>query len=727
MIRSDKQISAIDDQTTAEKMYLLKTVAQQILGPKWRFFNKIRRTGENLLQGKTGYSDSLKATRSALRYTAKTAKSAYALAYQASVKDICASTDKKKEDFTGLKTLKVAKNIPTLSDQQDADIISWTPIKFLLPIKRIQEKGLATKRHTEGLAAKLIFKVVAFYAIPENWELNKLTFYLQNLSANSTNNEVHEALNPLKEDLQSFLAVFDTLKFKQSGLKEERSRIESALDINLGIGTTEYQIRILYWYDFIYEAMELFVFRYFLVLVTASPCAFAIRQLAKLMEPVLDKVIENRSLFLCAFETDDAKSQLRKSFEQFKQKMMHHTSVRTIKTSKGEFETYFYNSHLLESMTLQFDIQNKPDIKSEWGSFIKYNLLGMKQKNEDEVDESSIDGESSEIMAQAVMQILSTIAKANQFKRSARQQILDEFKEHLTKEVLTTQFKIKENKNKANIQINHMESEFLRLKLTGDKKAAAIRKKADSLQSQMEKQGNALKVKTKVRLNAQKERLKKLFSGLSHLYAVHAGVAANIVFKLTQEIDTSGEFSKEFIRFIINNIQTDYSTHLTPFYENAFEIMKPSVHEKVAIIQSLKKSGVAEAFGLGLSKEENEQFQKLISSIRLKIAKAHPNVFNSSVLFFNELLPMDLLLKMSIDNNSLNILLRMKVVTQKQPMAHYLRPAAIKLIQFLNTIEHAVPANTLILAGKENTKDPQDAINSVLLKALIKDYETSIK
>ena len=82
---------------------------------------------------------------------------------------------------------------------------------------------------------------------------------------------------------------------------------------------------------------------------------------------------------------------------------------------------------------------------------------------------------------------------------------------------------------------------------------------------------------------------------------------------------------------------------------------------------------------------------------------------------------------MSIDNNSLNILLRMKVVTQKQPMAHYLRPAAIKLIQFLNTIEHAVPANTLILAGKENTKDPQDAINSVLLKALIKDYETSIK
>jgi hypothetical protein len=128
MNRQGKQTRTIQDQTSAEKMYLLKQVAQQILGPKWRFFSKLRQAGEQLLQKHTRSADSLNATRSALRYTAKTAKGAYFLAYQSCVKDICAFTEHEKADFPGFKHQEATKEIPTLSDQQDADIITWTPL-----------------------------------------------------------------------------------------------------------------------------------------------------------------------------------------------------------------------------------------------------------------------------------------------------------------------------------------------------------------------------------------------------------------------------------------------------------------------------------------------------------------------------------------------------------------------------------------------------------------------
>ena len=69
---------------------------------------------------------------------------------------------------------------------------------------------------------------------------------------------------------------------------------------------------------------------------------------------------------------------------------------------------------------------------------------------------------------------------------------------------------------------------------------------------------------------------------------INAGIAANIIYRLTLEIDKEGVFCRDFIKFVIKSIQNDYSSSLAPFYENAFDILEPSPFEKTAIIQSFK-------------------------------------------------------------------------------------------------------------------------------------------
>lgn len=375
-----KNCKEIEDQTITEKMYLLKLVATQILGEKWAYYRKIKHAGKGFsFLKEASLMEQMKATQSALKFTSKSASKAYRSIYSQSLKEISKYCNL-KEGFPGLLEVREEDGenfFPALTVEQDAVLISWTPLKFFLPAKSIRSKGSATQRHTEGLIAKLYFKVLGFYVDPANWDKSKLMLYLRKIKKDSSHSEVVAELEPLKKDLQDFANVYELFKFGKASLSKDTAQEADTFDDAMAVESFDSQIKTLYWYEFIYTAMEMFIYRYFLTLVTSTSSSHAINYLAAIFEPALKKVIENRNLFLGSFETDRSKLSFRKPYLKYKEKRRANPFTKLLKTKQGIFKTYFYNENLLERLSIDFDLSGIPEEKSQWGIFCKHYVLGI--------------------------------------------------------------------------------------------------------------------------------------------------------------------------------------------------------------------------------------------------------------------------------------------------------------------------------------------------------------
>ncbi|MBU2514831.1 hypothetical protein KJ966_26205 [bacterium] len=366
-------------QTPENKVYVLKLIAHQILGEQWVYYRKIKRgdQGFSLFKEKS-LMEQMKATRAALRFTTRNARKLYKTVYQDCIKDI--------KTFTGLKTEfpEVADEAegempPALTSDQDAVIISWTPVKFFLPVLQLRAKGMATQRHTEGLATKLFFKVVGYYADPSNWDKYKLNLYLRKLTKNSSYQEIVSELAPLKNDLDRLIEVYEPFKFGKASLSKDIATESDSFDDAMGVDSFESQLKTLYWHHFIYLAMEFFLFRYYLVLITSTPSREALRYLTVLFEPILQKAIEIKNIFLGSFETDRTKRSFRVPYQKLVSARACEPMKKNIRTQMGVFETYTYNLPLLEKNTLNFELEKTPEQDSEWWMFIKHHILNIQK------------------------------------------------------------------------------------------------------------------------------------------------------------------------------------------------------------------------------------------------------------------------------------------------------------------------------------------------------------
>lgn len=366
-------------QTPAEKMYLLKLMSQQMLGAKWAYYRKIKNDSENFdfLKEKS-LMQQMKATQSALKFTSKNAAKLYEAAYRSSLKDIKA--------YTGLSegfpqpTEESETTEPSdrsLENECDAVIVCWTPVKFLLPAKTLRDKGVATQRHTEALIAKLYYKVVGYYADPDNWEKEKLTLYLHGITKKSTYREITKALEPLKADLLLLAKAYQPFKFGKASLSKDVAQDVDSFDDAMSVESFESQVQALYWYEYLYRGMELFLFRYYLTLTTATPSELAIGYLATLFEPVLALAIEIKTLFLGSFETDRSKKVFRVPFIKLKAEKAEEPLRKRLKTRQGIYETYACNLGILERLGMDYSFSEPPKRNSQWWLFVKRYVLGI--------------------------------------------------------------------------------------------------------------------------------------------------------------------------------------------------------------------------------------------------------------------------------------------------------------------------------------------------------------
>ncbi len=731
MLEIKKSVKRLIDQSDSEKIYVLKQVAHHMLGAKWKYYHKIKRGGEGLsiFKEKT-LMEQMKATQSALRFTSKSAKSSYRSAYQSCLKEIAQYTGLKKDAFPELPEAVDGHEVPSLTSQFDEVIISWTPLKFFLPAKKIREKGKATQRHTEGLIAKLFFKVSAFFVAPENWNKDKLSLYVRNLKEDSSYQDVVSALEPLKHDLNQFVEAYEPFKFGKASLSKGAEQDTDSFDDAMAVESFESQVRSLYWYNIIYWAIELFIFRYYLTLITSTSSTQAIRYLTVIFESAFEKVIDNKSVFVGSFEVDRSKKVFREPFEEYKEKRQSDPKSSKLKTPKGVYETYLYNLNLLERFAVNFDVTKIPDEDSEWANFIKEYFLALYVERptgppsglEDQLDEIALPKVPLEIREYAFMQLMAVMVKCTRMHRKARHKILERFKKRVVADKEFAEKQILEIRKRGEKQIRKLDRKFLKIKrLKQDEAAQTFESDVENFKKKMDARCNAIRQNASKELNSQKERLQVLFRHISKEDSVNAGITANYIYKLLANIDTDREFISEFLKSTIENVQHQYSKELEPFYENLFEILDPSTQEKIVIIQALKKSGGEKSINLTLTQEEEMEFENMVAEMKGKVEQSMPGIFSCKVFFLSQAFPVEDLFRISISNQSLKKMLRLKFVQANTGKKVNVPSETAKAILVMNMIINPVPKNNLIIEGKEDEQDPHKAINSALLNKLLAD------
>ncbi len=724
-----KSVRLIKDQTPSEKMYILKQMAYHMLGAKWKYYHKIKKGGKGLsLFKEKSLMEQMKATQSALRFTSKSAKKSYRTIYQATLNDIVANLGIKKDCLPALPEVEGGQEPPSLTSQFDEVIITWTPFKFFHPAKQIREKGKATQRHSEGLVAKLFFKVAAFYSVPDNWNYEKLSIYVRRINEDTNYQEISSILEPLKNDINLFVEAYDSFKFGQANLAKGAEQESDAFDDAMAVESFESQVRTLYWYGVIYHGIEQFVFRYFLTLITACQSTQAIRQLSVLFEPAFEKVIDVKGIFLGSFEIDRSKSKFRKPYKEYLDKRLTDPVKTKLKTGKGVFETYIYNLKLIEALGLSFDISDIPEPGSAWAQFIKNFILNTEQPElltydtavDEFLSENPLPAINDELRNYSLMQLLATMVRCTQFRRKARHKILERFKKRVIIDKEFAEKQIGEIQKRGEKQLRKLEKKLAKIKRLKQTEAIAIfEKDVEAFKKKLADRSESIRLNANKALIAQKERLQGLFREISKEDSVNSGNTASYVYQLVQQLDISTEFVTEFLKYSIENVQNNYSKELEPFYENMFEILNPTVQEKIVVIQALKKSGGEKSINLALTPEEEQEFDTMVDNMKKQVEKTMPEVFKCKFLFLSLTFPIDSIFRISINNQSLKKVLRLKVSLPNTGKQVQLSSETAKALLVLNMMMNPVPANNLIMDGKEEEADPQKALNSALLNKLL--------
>jgi hypothetical protein len=837
-------IKLLNQQTPEDRAYILKLIAHQKLGAKWVYYRKIKRgdKGFSLLGGKS-IMEQMKATRAALRFTTRNARKLYRFVYLESIKEIKAYTGSKKE-FPEIPEAGDGEEVLSLNSEHDALIISWTPIKFLLPIVQLRAKGMATQRHTEGLAAKLFFKVAGYYADPSSWDRYKLNLYLRKLTPDSPYKDIVSELEPLKSDLDKLVEAYEPFKFGKASLSKDVTADTDAFDDAMGVESFEAQLNTLNWYHFIYHAMELFLFRYYYTLVLSTPSLDAIRYLTTIFGPVLQKAIENRSVFLGSFETDRTKRSFRVPYQKLLEGRRQEPLKKNIKTQAGIFETFTYNLKMLDEFTINCDLEAVPELESEWGKGIwnyvlnidrpplfgdneektdrqelaakeykessefkeekkqlfdgksridklkkplsdekaalmqrekdeildddqkkeieaqfvritgeeaklekesqalieKAKALEEKQKNavpsESDEDEEpdprfvdtekilSFEEELSQLSVRefAFINIMNAMINCSQYNRLARFKILERFKERAKNDHELEEKRIQEIQKKAEKKLRELKKRKSKLERMKQFEALTVLSKdIEGFESGIDERIDIIKKDSKQQLRLQKERLNTLFQEIAKEKTVNLGSTPRMLWKFIQFHKPEGEFCKDLPDFISKSIQSNYSKDLEPFYLNIFNIFDLPVKDKLMIIQSLEKTGGDKPVKLLLNEGEEQQLQAEIQSKKNDIQTQMPDLFICKLVFQTQMIPVDDLLKLSLDNKSLNTLLLLKAASPKTTQNLTLKAEIIKAVLELNGLINPLPRNRIMQSGKEKDKNPEKRINAAILTNLLEE------
>jgi len=500
----------------------------------------------------------------------------------------------------------------------------------------------------------------------------------------------------------------------------------------MSVESFDSQLQTLYWYDFIYQAMELFLMRYYLTLITATSSLQAIHHITSIFEPALAKAAENRVVFMGSFETDHSKKAFRIAYKEYLEKKSEEPIVKKLKTKEGIYESYCYNLQLLNAEKLSFDIETVPGSDSKWWEFLEQYILAIgrpvitldnddPQREEIAVLNQEMDRIIELPTRQFVMlQIMRSLISYSSIKRQAKYLILERFKQRIKSEYEMEIKRIEEMRKMAQKKLREMEKRVGKFKrLKQEETVNTLNQDIENFKAKLEDKITHIRQSSKNELNQQRERLNILFNEVSKEKSLNLAISARYAMQAIESIDPGSDFIRTFPEFIANQIETKYSKDLEPLYKNLFDILNLSPQQKLLIIQSLEKSSEAGAVKLSLNEKEQAALENTIHDLKTEIEQDSPGVFENKVIFQTKTIPISDLLKMSLDNQSIHNLLCLKIASSQSTQMKNLKPETIRAIVELNKRINPLPKNRIIQPGREKDKEYEKRINASMLDGIL--------
>jgi len=724
-----KKQKHLNGQSAADKMNLLRIISARYLNPSWQYYRSIKHTsvGNNLL-AQPNLATHMKATRAALTYTSKVTKKAYWASCKSSIGDVKSRGGLKKEALPEMPAVEEGKGVPSLTAELDAFIIQWTPLKFLSNSKIIREKGQATQRHSEGLVAKLTFKVVGYYADPVNWDIDKLCVYLRKINEETSYAEIVSILEPLKKDLEAFTDSYQAFKFGNASLMKGAASEEEAHDDSFGTESTKDQLKLLYFYHFIYEGIEQFLFKYFALLIFSTPNKQAIRYLSELFEPAIQKAILTKKSFIGGFEFDRNRRALSPLYKTYCASRLTDPQKAKISTKKIIYEAWNYNLPLIQRYSLHFQGDKIPIKESTWGVFIEAFLhdriapgfLGCPPPTEAEEEEGAYERPKlpAELRKLAFTYLLNQLLINVTSEKDSRTLLLERLRKSVTDDKLLIKNMLGELKSQAEKNLRATDRKIKALKrMKQDKSAEVFEEDIKKIRLQVESRATRIH-EHHVALSAnQNKKINKLLLITLNEKELNTRTPAGRLISLANSLDPDGDFTQDFIRFTADEIRGGYVKHLEPYYKGLFIIMSPSVFEKIRIIRALEYAGMKNGVQLKLSEKETQENLVLVNKLTARVKQLKPDVFSAKLYIKDYCAPLVDLIAMGLTSQTWCALLTMKFTSLNNPRPARLESAVCKGILALNLV--SIPTQSCVLepeTGTEETKGTHSFDPTQLIK-----------
>lgn len=714
-------------------MEAIRLSAEQLLGGQWEYYRRIKKGDEGFKFGQEeSLAEQMKATRSALKFTSKATRKAYWASFKSATAEV--------KGKGGIKAVPTPAENPdgaevqTLPPELDGYLISWAPLKFLTNVKLIREKGVATERYAEGLVAKLMFKVVAFYAEEENWNPACFGFYLNKITAESSFADIATTLEPLKKDLEKLTEVYIPFKFAKASLSKNATSEQDSFDDAFDNESIPDKLRKLYLYELIYTGMVHFLTGYFARLCFLAQNKKAILYLGQIFRPAIDKAIENRQVFLGSFETERSKKVLYKKYLELKEKYVQAPKTHWIKSGKLAYEALYYTLPMIEKAALPYRLEAPPEGDSSWAHFLRNYLFFEAPSQEEELDEDELaklpigtaeykrQEQPENLKWFAMSMILNGCLVSSHSYDIARDHLLERFKQQILADRELAKGRIVEIKKSGEKKIREMQKKVKKLeRMKQEESARVYANDIKKFELSIAHHTKDVMEYAQQEFIRQKGRIKKLFAEIAQEKKRPTGRSAGMITSLAESIEQG--FLANFAVGVLAELDEGYEHDLDLFYENLEQILHPDLNLKLKLIKSLERHGASSSKSLQLSDEEQEALESVKDMAIEEIAKIKPDIWDYKLVLMANLIPVKDVFALNLEQESLFNLLQLKVTSPQNPKAASLPAPLIKAFLAANKTVNPMPMNNVLQPGFKQQADPVKKINQVKVSQLLRDKD----
>lgn len=678
--------------------------AYRWLGARYLWYKKIRnaKKGAFPFLGGQNLEEQMEATRSALSMLARTLGAGMVVAFNATA-DSLGKLEEPPEGMPAKIDMPDRNNPPRMTNEQDALIVSFMPLRYLTQAKMLRDKGKGIDFYTEGLVKKLYFKVLGFYGDPSNWRADRLAFFLQDLPADAPLATINERLAPLKTELELLANTLQIFKFATPPRRKEAGTANT-LDEAFEISPQD-QVKDLYFQSLILNGLPNFLFRYYLTLLSAMKNPKGMRMISYVFLPVLAKAEEIRIRFQASFTMERSKISIRPTYQVFFKKVEALPMVVKTEVKGREVHKFNYTHKFLSLTGFPKGGAMSERHAKQWMEFFSREVVGQLESGRGcallmEIMNMLL--QHTRFSVQGKLEVVTALRKFGEEQEMMSHKIaagkkkkLDEAKRNKLRSA--RKFKSTEQFD----MVKTIEAEAEQLEAEGTREIEAINDAAAKRKAQLDERTRAMEETAKQEGESQ------------------PGRAAGAIFNLAVKADKEDRLRRMFVQYVLAFIQEDGELTYLDFYKNIFGAA-PGLFptEKVMLRQAVASRTELEDDEMAVSPEDIQAHEQQIVTMKTEVSMEAPGTLEQRFNHGPVNTTVSKLLDAALTQDSLRLVLSLPVNPPNKPAVKLPGPIVQKLLA-LNQLTHPFAANDVVLPNVEASEPVNKRINFNRLQKVV--------